>query len=113
MDAALNVFTTGNKSGERVLYLVHGHPDHEIYKVVVSPEVAVQGAVVFRILIIMITHTSQLKSDLILISKISRRKPVLRCQARSTFIVIQTFTLHLYIIYNFVFNQLQEVQTCP
>ena len=60
MDAALNVFTTGNKSGERaerfsVLYLVHGHPDHEIYKVVVSPEVAVQGAVVFRILIIMIT----------------------------------------------------------
>ena len=38
-----------------VLYLVHGHPDHEIYKVVVSPEVAVEGTVVFRILIIMIT----------------------------------------------------------
>ena len=55
MDALLNVFTTGNKSGERVLYLVHGHPDHEIYKVVVSPEVAVEGAVVFRILIIVIT----------------------------------------------------------
>ena len=60
-DAALNVFTTGNKKVEKeskcftVLYLVHGHPDHEIYKVVVSPEVAVQGAVVFRILIIMIT----------------------------------------------------------
>ena len=59
-DAALNVFTAGNKSGEKVerstvFYLVHGHPDHEIYKVVVSPEVAVEGAVVFRILIIMIT----------------------------------------------------------
>ena len=59
-DAALNVFTTGNKSEERVerftvLYLVHSHPDHEIYKVVVSPEVAVEGTVVFRILIIMIT----------------------------------------------------------
>ena len=38
-----------------VLYLVHGHPDHEIYKVVVSPEVAVEGTVVFRILLIMIT----------------------------------------------------------
>ena len=55
IDAALNVFIIGNKSGERVLYLVHGHPDHEIYKVVVSPEVAVEGAVVFRILMIVIT----------------------------------------------------------
>ena len=59
-DAYLNVFTTGHKSGEReerftVLYLVHGHPDHEIYKVVVSPEITVEGAVVFRILIIIIT----------------------------------------------------------
>ena len=37
-----------------VSYLVHSHPDHEIYKVVVSPEVAVKGTVVFRILMIIV-----------------------------------------------------------